>query len=155
MNAAVRAHCERRAERFLAWLRTDRNGNQFLGRASFDETDAFFYGNLIERVHGHFNVGGLDVCLIVFDADLDVVVDHPFDGDHDLHAHTFFGSHFSFRAFLRCGTVANIRCLSPFCQIPEIALESADFRIGAQTCQPPGGQKDSAIKASRRITAKA
>ena len=44
-----------------------------------------FDGDLVERVHRHLDVGGLDPGLVRLDPDLDVVVDDPLDRDQRFH----------------------------------------------------------------------
>ena len=44
-----------------------------------------FDGDLVERIHAHLDVGQIDTGLVRLDAGLDVIVDHPFDGDENLH----------------------------------------------------------------------
>jgi hypothetical protein len=41
--------------------------------------------DFVEGVHGHFDIAEIDAGLIRFDADLDVVVDHPLHGHEHLH----------------------------------------------------------------------
>ena len=49
------------------------------------QTDRFFDRDLIERVHRHLDVGRLDTGVVGLDADLDVVIDDPFDPDQHFH----------------------------------------------------------------------
>jgi hypothetical protein len=52
---------------------------------AFLQTNRLFDGDLVEGVHAHLDVGQIDARLIRLDAGLDVIVDHPFDGDEYLH----------------------------------------------------------------------
>ena len=56
-----------------------------VGLAGFLQAERLLDGDLVERVHRHLDVGELDARAVRLDADLDVVVDHPLDGDQDLH----------------------------------------------------------------------
>ena len=49
------------------------------------QPQGFLDGDLVERVHRHFDVGELDPGLVRLDADLDVVIDDPLDGDERFH----------------------------------------------------------------------
>ena len=42
-------------------------------------------GDFVERIHRHLDVGELDARPVRLDPDLDVVVDHPFDGHENFH----------------------------------------------------------------------
>jgi hypothetical protein len=84
-DAAVGAHRERGADRFLRFRRPDRHSDDFSGGALFLEANGFFDGNLVERIHRHLDVRKLDARTVRLHSDLDVVVDDPFDGHQHFH----------------------------------------------------------------------
>jgi len=55
-NGAVRAHGQRRAQRFLRLFHADGNSNDFVGLTGFFQANGLFDGNLVKRVHRHFYV---------------------------------------------------------------------------------------------------
>jgi hypothetical protein len=64
-----------------------------LGRgALFLEADGFFHRDLVERVHAHLDVGEVDARPVRLDARLNVVIDHPLDGDEDFHGTSFLSN---------------------------------------------------------------
>ncbi len=69
----------------LACCGPDGHGDHFGRLAFFLEPNRFLDADFVEGVHGHFHVGEIDPGLVRFDANLDVVVDHPLDGDQYLH----------------------------------------------------------------------
>jgi hypothetical protein len=58
-----------------------RDGDHFGGHAFFFQAHGFFDGDLVKRVHAHFDVGNIYTGVVRLDADLDVVVDYAFNGD--------------------------------------------------------------------------
>ena len=44
-----------------------------------------FDGDFVKGVHAHLDVGDIDARVVRLHPDLDVVVDHAFDGDQDFH----------------------------------------------------------------------
>ena len=88
-NATVCAHRECGADGLLTLLRADRNRDDFRRSTRLLKAHGFFDGNLVEWVHRHFHVGGLDACLIRLHADFDVVIDHALDGNEHLHRQSF------------------------------------------------------------------
>ena len=84
-DAAVGAHGECGADLFLRLLRTDGDDHD-LGRfAFFLQANRFLDADFVEGVQRHFDVGEIDAGLIRLHADLDVVVDDPFDGHENFH----------------------------------------------------------------------
>ena len=82
-----------------------RDGDDLGGDALFLQAHGLLDGDLVERVHGHLDAGGLDAGAVRLHADLDVVVDHPLDGDEDFHGETVpfpgVGTRFERRATAR------------------------------------------------------
>src|SRR5690606_28697785 len=68
---------------FLGSGRPYGNGNNFANDAFFLQAYGLFHGNFAEGVHGHLDVGEIDAGVVRLDANLDVVVDHSFDGDEN------------------------------------------------------------------------
>ena len=84
-DAAVGAHRERGADRLLALRDAERHGDDLADDPGLAQAHRLLDGDLVERVHRHLDVGGLDAGLVRLDADLDVVVDHPLDRDQHFH----------------------------------------------------------------------
>ncbi len=84
-DAAVGAHGQRGADRLLALLDADGDDDELLGTPGLLQTHRLFDGDLVERVHGHFDVGGLDARPVLLDPHLDVVVDDTFDRHQYFH----------------------------------------------------------------------
>ena len=84
-DAAIGPHRKRGADRFLAFLRADRHGDDFRDDAFFLQTDGFFDADFVERVHRHLHVGKVDTRLVRFHPDFHVVVDDALDRDKHLH----------------------------------------------------------------------
>ena len=84
-DAAVGAHGERGAQRFLGPNWPDGHRDDFGGRALFLELDGLFDRDLVEGVDRHFHVGKVNARTVGFDAYGNVEIDHPFDGDEYLH----------------------------------------------------------------------
>ena len=63
----------------------DGDRDDFGGRALFLEPDGLFDGDFVERVDRHFHIGKVNARTVGFDANGDVEIDHPLDGDEDLH----------------------------------------------------------------------
>ena len=59
--------------------------DDFRRLAGFLETQRFFDGDLVERIRRHFDIGEVDAGTVGLHSDLDVVIDHPFDGHEDFH----------------------------------------------------------------------
>ncbi len=51
----------------------------------FLQAERFFHGDFIERVHGHFDIGGVHAASVRLNPDLHVVIDDPFDGYEYFH----------------------------------------------------------------------
>ncbi len=81
-------------------LRADRDRHDLGGLALLLQPDRLLDGDLVEGVHRHLDVGELDARTVRLDADLHVVVDHPFDGDENFHGR-FLLRYGEFRILLR------------------------------------------------------
>ena len=88
-DAAVGADGHGGAQGFLALRHAAGDGDHFSDLAGFFQAHRFFQRDLIERVHRHFDVGGIDASAVTLDADFDVIVDHAFDGYQDFHSYAF------------------------------------------------------------------
>ena len=84
-DRAVGAHGQRGAQRLLRLGRADRHRDDLGRDALFLEAHRFLDRDLVERVHAHLDVGEVDPRAVHLDPRLDVVIDHPFDGDEQLH----------------------------------------------------------------------
>ena len=84
-DAAVGAHGERGADGLARLRRADRDDHDLGRLAGFLLAQRLLDRDLVERIHRHLDVGEFDARPIGLDADLDVVVDHPFHGHEDLH----------------------------------------------------------------------
>ena len=84
-NGAVCAYGHGGAQGFLALRHAAADGDDFGGGAFFFEPGGFFNGNFVKRVHAHLDVGDVHTATVSFDAHLDVVVHHAFDGYQNLH----------------------------------------------------------------------
>ena len=80
-DRAVGAHGERGAQRLLRLGRADRHRDDLGRDALFLEAHRFLDRDLVERVHAHLDVGEVDPRAVHLDPRLDVIIDHPFDGD--------------------------------------------------------------------------
>ena len=127
MDAAVGPHGKCGANCFLALLHAHGHGDHFGRGPGFEQANRFFDGNFIERVHGHFNVGGLNAGLVRFDTNLDVVIDHPFDGDEEFHR----------SISLRCGAATGFEGLSACYLLPTGAHQEGRYLASAKTTRVP------------------
>ena len=84
-DAAVGAHRERGADGLGGLRRADRDGDNLGRLARFLEPDRFFDGDLVERIHRHFDIGKLDARAVRFDPYFHVLIDRPLDGHENLH----------------------------------------------------------------------
>ena len=84
-NAAIRPHGKGGTDLFLRDGRAGGNRDDFGGHALFFEPHGFFHRDFVKGVHGHFDIGSFNARAIRLDADLDVVIHHPLDGDQKLH----------------------------------------------------------------------
>ena len=84
-DAAVGAHGERGADGLGGLLRADRDADDLGRLAGFLEPDRLLDGDLVERIHRHFDVGELDAGAVRLDADFHVLVDRPLHGHQDFH----------------------------------------------------------------------
>ena len=84
-DSAIGAHGERGANGLARLRRADRDDDHFARLAGFLLPQRFLDGDLVERIHRHLDVGEFNARAVGLDADLDIVVDHPFDGHEDLH----------------------------------------------------------------------
>ena len=85
-DGAVGAHRQRGAQRILRFDAADRDGDDLARLAALLDADGFLDGDLVEGVHRHLDVGEVDSAPVRLDADLDVGIDDPFDGNENLHA---------------------------------------------------------------------
>ena len=85
MYTAIRAHGQCGADGLGALFRTHRDRDHFGRHAGFFQTDGFFDGDLVERVHRHFDILSLNTRAIGLHPNFHVVVDDPFDRDQDFH----------------------------------------------------------------------
>ncbi len=85
MNGAVGAQRQRRTQLLLGGFGPYRDGDDFCRHALLFQAYRLFHGNFAERVHGHFDVGKIDVRMIRLNADFDVVVDDAFHRDEYFH----------------------------------------------------------------------
>jgi hypothetical protein len=65
-NAAVGAHRQRGAHRFLTGGHPQRDRDDFLGLAGFLQTHRLFDGDFVERIHRHLDVGEFDAGTVGF-----------------------------------------------------------------------------------------
>lgn len=65
----------------LSW--SARNDDNLVGQLLLLHPDGLFDGDLVKRVHRVLDALRHDPGLVGFDPDLDRVVDHPLDSDHD------------------------------------------------------------------------
>ena len=84
-DRAVGAHRERGAQRLLRLGRADRDRDDLGRDALLLEPDRLLDRDLVERVHAHLDVGEIDARPVRLDPRLDVEIDHPLDGDQELH----------------------------------------------------------------------
>ena len=81
MNGAIGTQRQRGTQLLLSGLGPDGHRDDFRGDTFLLQPHRLFHGDLTERVHGHLDVGQVDVGVIRLDADLDVVVNDAFDRD--------------------------------------------------------------------------
>ena len=55
-DRAISAHSKRRAQCFLRLVRPNRHRDHFRRNALFTQTQSFFDGDFVKRVHAHFDV---------------------------------------------------------------------------------------------------
>ncbi|KLU34760.1 hypothetical protein AB595_22000 [Massilia sp. WF1] len=85
-DAAIGADRHAGTQGFLGLGHAAGHGHDLGNLAGFLQAGRLFQRDLIERVHRHFDVGDIDAAAVGLDADLDVVVDHAFDGYQDFHS---------------------------------------------------------------------
>lgn len=81
----MRAHREGGENDVVALFRPDRHHDDLGGVAGFGQLHGGFDGVLVEGVHRHANVLGLDPRTIGTDADAHRVIDDALDGNEDFH----------------------------------------------------------------------
>ena len=84
-DAAIGAHRECGSDGVARLGRADRHDDDFARLAGFLLAQRLLDRDLVERIHRHLDIGEFDPRPIGLDANLDVVVDHPFHGHKDLH----------------------------------------------------------------------
>ena len=84
-DAAIGAHGERGADGLARLRRADRDDDHLARLAGFLLPERLLDRDLVERIHRHLDVGELDSRAVGLETNLDVVVDHPFDGHENLH----------------------------------------------------------------------
>src|SRR5262249_22025734 len=87
-DAAIGSHREPRADRFSGLRRANRHADDFGCLTLLLEPERFLDGNLVEGIHGHFDVRQLDAAAVGLDTNFDVEVDDPFYGHQDLHGNS-------------------------------------------------------------------
>ena len=75
------------AVRSVSWQAGDaaRDRDDLGGDALLLQAHRLLDGDLVEGIHRHLHVGGVDAAAVGLDADLDVEVDDALDGDEDFH----------------------------------------------------------------------
>ena len=84
-DRAVGAEGERGAQRLLACRNAARDHHELARRAGFLQAHGLLDRDLLEGVHRHLDVGGLDAAAIALHAHLDVEVDDALDAHQDFH----------------------------------------------------------------------
>src|SRR5262249_32712549 len=84
-DGAVGAHGERGPERILRLGVADRHSDNLRCLAAFLDAHSFLDGNLVERVHRHFDVAKVNTRAVRLDADFHVEIDSPFHGNENFH----------------------------------------------------------------------
>ena len=129
-DAAVGAHGECGADGLGGLLRTDRDGDDLGRLAGFLEPDRFLDGDLVERIHRHFDVAELDAGAVGLDPDFHVLVDRPLHGHENFHCCILA----LFRLMAACSDVFFARCFRPL-------LAGPLLRCGKPTGQHAAGQR--------------
>lgn len=75
----VSVQCQCGVQLFLGGGWVDGDSDDFGSYVFFFQVYGFFYGDFVEGVYGYFDVGEVDVGVVCFDVDFDVVVDYLFD----------------------------------------------------------------------------
>src|SRR5262249_59752133 len=84
-DAAIGSHREPRADRFGGLRRAYRHADDFGCLTLLLEPECFLDGNLVEGIHGHFDVRQLDAAALGLDPNFDVEVDDPVYGPQERH----------------------------------------------------------------------
>ena len=84
-DRTVGAQRERRAQRLLARRDAARDRDDLGGHALLLHADRFLDGDLVEGIHRHLDVGGVDAAAVGLHPDLHVVIDDALDGHEDFH----------------------------------------------------------------------
>ncbi len=84
-DRAVSTHGERRTQRFLRLVRSDRHCDDFGRNALFTQTQRFFHRDFVKRVHAHFDIRQINTRTIGLNPRLNIIIDDPLNGDDDLH----------------------------------------------------------------------
>ena len=84
-NRAVGAERERGPQRLLAGLHAAGRRDDLRRGARFLQPHRLFDRDLVEGIHGHLDVGGLDARAVRLHAHLDVEIDHALDRHQDFH----------------------------------------------------------------------
>ena len=85
VDRAIGPHGKRGPKSLLTFRRPERDGDHLLGLARFLQADRLLVGDLIEGIHRHFYVRGVDTGAVGLDPDLDVVVHDPLDRHEHFH----------------------------------------------------------------------
>ena len=75
----------RSPQRFLRLVRSNRHRDHFRRNALFTQTQRFFDGDFVKRVHAHFDIRQINTRTIGLNPRLYVIIDDPLNGDDDLH----------------------------------------------------------------------
>ncbi len=84
-KASVGTHSKRSADRFGCLSRANRDGDYFARLALLLEPNGFLNRDLVERIDRHLDVGEIDARTVGLHPYRDVEIDHPLDGDENLH----------------------------------------------------------------------
>ena len=85
VNRAVGAHRHSHSKRIDRLIGADRNDHDFVGLAGFLQTDGLFDGNFVKRIHGHLDVGRIDIRVVGQDVHFDVVVHDSLNRNKNSH----------------------------------------------------------------------
>ena len=85
MDAAISTHCESGTDGFLILYRANRHGYDFISTARLSQAKRLFNSNLVKWVHCHFYIRQFDTTIVSFHTYLNVIVNHPFNRDQNLH----------------------------------------------------------------------
>ena len=85
VNRAVGAHRHSHSKRIDRLIGTDRNGHDLVCLAGFLQPNGLLDGDFVKRIHGHLDVGRIDIRVVGQDVNFYVVVHNSLNRNKNSH----------------------------------------------------------------------